>query len=412
MHSNRAAFSRDDIEDAKRGCPDLDLRDYAARRGLEFLDHATPAGFRAALPCDEGRQSNVLRGVLPGGEYGVVAHEALEIGYSADSFDWGGTYYGIRVTAKGEGFKWHDILDLIPFLSALNWFGATATATVRVPCTVVGVRVPETVAIQPCLRIDTRRSAPPYSFGKRIEVAELVGAADWAAYPAPAPEPGFLERLLAEPVAGILRSHSGEGLFQAIVLSGTLLVRRNGFLGPDGIDELARAASLIAARLREVCRPPEGAQPFDRPLPGPAWDVSRPNDMWCRWALDTADRYGLELEDTAAYHRAFPSLPVPGAAHVVMRGAIPHVGEGRLVVHRERDAARPALLIAAPEGAEPTPPGGLRCGEHGARLEIAGGLLAVWSTTSWNGDAMVGDLDAFLATAAAAIDATRRVAVS
>jgi hypothetical protein len=65
---NRAAFSRDDVEDAKRGAPAIDLREYAARGGLEFLDHATPAGFRAALPCDPGLQSNVLRGVLPGGE--------------------------------------------------------------------------------------------------------------------------------------------------------------------------------------------------------------------------------------------------------------------------------------------------------------------------------------------------------
>jgi hypothetical protein len=99
---NRGAFSPDDVEDAKRGHPAFDPRDYAARRDLEFLDHGTPAGFRAALPCEEELQSNVLRGVLPGGEYGVMAHEGLEIGYSGDSFDWGGTFYSVRVTAKGE----------------------------------------------------------------------------------------------------------------------------------------------------------------------------------------------------------------------------------------------------------------------------------------------------------------------
>jgi hypothetical protein len=81
---NRAAFSRADVKDAKRGCPDFDLRDYAADRALEFLDHGTPAGYRAALPGQGELQSNVLRGVLPGGEYGILAHEGLEIGYSGE----------------------------------------------------------------------------------------------------------------------------------------------------------------------------------------------------------------------------------------------------------------------------------------------------------------------------------------
>jgi hypothetical protein len=47
---NRAAFSRADVEDAKRGHPDFDLRDYTRQRGLEWIDHATPAGYRAAVP--------------------------------------------------------------------------------------------------------------------------------------------------------------------------------------------------------------------------------------------------------------------------------------------------------------------------------------------------------------------------
>jgi hypothetical protein len=86
-----------------------------------------------------------------------------------------------------------------------------------------------------------------------------------------------------------------------------------------------------------------------------------------------------------AYHRAFPSVPVPGIACVVFRGRIPGLGvPGRLVVHPERDAVRPAVLMAA-------------------RLSIADGLLAVRSTTSWTGNAMVGHIDAFCAAAAAVI---------
>jgi hypothetical protein len=62
---NRAAFSKADVPHSKRGYPDLDLRDYATRRGLEFLDHGTPPGYRAAVSSDEELQSNVLRGPLP-----------------------------------------------------------------------------------------------------------------------------------------------------------------------------------------------------------------------------------------------------------------------------------------------------------------------------------------------------------
>jgi hypothetical protein len=65
---NRVAFSREDVLDAKRGRPDAELRDYAAARGLEFLDHGTPAGYRAALQGSPEMQANVMRGVLSGGQ--------------------------------------------------------------------------------------------------------------------------------------------------------------------------------------------------------------------------------------------------------------------------------------------------------------------------------------------------------
>ena len=106
----RAAFSRDDVPDAKRGYPDFDLREFASRRGLECLDHTTPAGYRAAVPGKEELQSNTLRGEPAGGACGVLAHEGLEVGYSGDSFDWGGTFYSIRVRATGVGLR-----GMLPF---------------------------------------------------------------------------------------------------------------------------------------------------------------------------------------------------------------------------------------------------------------------------------------------------------
>src|SRR5207342_845262 len=144
-----------------------------------------------------------------------MAHEGLEIGYSTDSADWDGTFYGERVKLKG------------------NWnllFGDAPSGVVRVPCTVAGVRVPETAGTHPYVRIDTRRSAPPFSFTNHSELGKL-GADGWSVWCEPKPDPDTVERLVADPVAGLLHEHSEDGLFQIVVWWGTLVVRRNGFLG-------------------------------------------------------------------------------------------------------------------------------------------------------------------------------------
>src|SRR5690242_4268834 len=78
------AFARSDVADAKRRRPDVDLSDYAARRGLEMLGSRNAAGFFAALPLDEQLQFNVLRGELPGGEQGILFHEVLALPVSPE----------------------------------------------------------------------------------------------------------------------------------------------------------------------------------------------------------------------------------------------------------------------------------------------------------------------------------------
>jgi hypothetical protein len=404
---NRAAFSRDDVDDAKRGNPAFDLRGWAAERGLEFLDHSTPAGYRAVVPCEPELQSNVVRGTLPGGAYGVMAHEGLEIGYTGESLDWDGTFHSLRVTAKSGDSAAETALSFVPVVGIL--FGSSPTAKVRVPTTVAGARVPETAGTQTFLRIDSRRSAPPHSFSNRTKLDRL-GMGGWSIWGEPAVDPALVEALVAEPIGNLFRYHAQDGLFQAVVWWGTLLVRRNGYLQPEAMDELGIAVALLATRLREVCGPRNEPRPFDAPLPAPAWRGDgaspvgfNPLNPWRKWMLETSERLGLQLEDSHSYHRAFPFVPVPGMAHVVMRGALPHVGEGRFVVHLERESARPAVVLPAPAGAAPTPPGGRPFPDHGARLEVAGGLLSVWSTTSYWGNAMAGDVDAFLAAAGAVL---------
>lgn len=223
---NRAAFAPDDVEDAKRGHPDFDLREYAERRGLEFLDHGTPAGFGAALPREEELQSNVVRGTLPGGGYGVLAHEGLEIGYSTDSLDWGGTFYGERVRAKGS----------------LNPFGDPPTPLVRVPCTVAAMRVPETAGTHPYIRIDTRRSSPPFSFTNRTKLDQLLGEKGWSMWCEPKPDPGTVERLVADPSQGSCaripttacsRSSSGGGRWSCAATASASAGRRRAGAGRE-----------------------------------------------------------------------------------------------------------------------------------------------------------------------------------
>ena len=56
------------IADGFRGAPDVDLKDYAAARGLEHRGQTTQLGMIGAMPLSEELQFNVLRGTLPGGE--------------------------------------------------------------------------------------------------------------------------------------------------------------------------------------------------------------------------------------------------------------------------------------------------------------------------------------------------------
>ena len=55
--------------------PDSDLSAYAAARGLDYRGNRAQMGYVAAFPMTEELQFNVVRGVLPGGEAGVLFHE-------------------------------------------------------------------------------------------------------------------------------------------------------------------------------------------------------------------------------------------------------------------------------------------------------------------------------------------------
>lgn len=165
----KAAFSSEDVEDAKRGQPAISLSGYAAERGLQHIDHNTPAGYRTALPCDPQFQFNVMRGRLPGGEHGILAHEALALPWIDGEIAWSGWFQTIG-KPKRSGPRLRDFtVGLIPFA---EWFtgwggGQEDVEPARAPCTVAAVRVPESAGAQPHLRIDNRDAAPPAGTGSR-----------------------------------------------------------------------------------------------------------------------------------------------------------------------------------------------------------------------------------------------------
>ncbi len=96
-----AAFAREDREDAKRRRPAVSLEGWAAERGLEYRGRGMLAGFRGALPRWEEEQHNLVRGVLPGGRWGILFHELLKT--HSDSHEMSGTFYGVR-TSSTVGF--------------------------------------------------------------------------------------------------------------------------------------------------------------------------------------------------------------------------------------------------------------------------------------------------------------------
>ena len=113
-----AALAREDVPDAKRGRPDVELGDYAANHGLEVFRGAMAAGFRAALPVFEEYRFNVLRGLLPGGCYGLMFHELMEVPHRG-SASMSGSLFGVHARTPG---RWR-LRDLLPDRSDVPFIG-------------------------------------------------------------------------------------------------------------------------------------------------------------------------------------------------------------------------------------------------------------------------------------------------
>lgn len=366
-----AAFARADVADARRGHPASSLQAYAAERGLEWLDRRSAAGFSAAFPGFEAYRYNAIRGVLPGGRFGVLFHQLLEVPVTG-SPNISGTLYASTVKVKSRRWWMPDRTDLPfigDFLDPRTEPGepeAFDSHAVWIPTTTVSVNVPEAALPFFLTRIDRRDKHAPFDFPDR---ADLPGGWRLRSH---GPVPGL------DGLAPVLDRHAGDPFFQILALRGTVIVRSNGYR--TDLDELARDACAVADAFAAAS--PSASQPFATALPAPHSHHPEVTPAWRDGYARLAARLGLVPEDADDYQRAFPTLGVPGRAVAVMRGELAPGVHGRLVYSAERnlrvaERARGAVLLPA-HGA-PTPPDGERHPEHQLVYEQRDGVAVLWS---------------------------------
>jgi hypothetical protein len=307
------------IEDGFRGRPDVDLSEYAASRGLDFRGQATQLGYLGAFPWAEELMFNVMRGVLPGGERGVLLHEVKLF-----EEDTPGTFYG--QTTKTAGFKgWHLIPGAGLFSESWNYF--------RSPHTTAAVRIPEATGSLHGLFVARRseRYRRGNDYWRRRQLDEF-GIEGWAAVVRKRADAELADRVLSGPVRQVLLSGEREYGFTIDFMFGQLVVYQQNFLKEaQELDAFCELVSYLAREIRALCEPTLRPRSFETELPPPEWlpgveskpderHILAPHGAWLERIVQIARERGLAVEDPLSLHRAFPRLPVPGEAFGVLRG--------------------------------------------------------------------------------------------
>ncbi len=410
-----AAFAREDIDDARRRRPDVDLRAYAEARGLEFHDRGLVPGFRMALPRFDAEMHNLVRGVLPGDRFGVLAHQVVQTHHGSGIQ---GTFHAVRPSDPAPFWKSFvpdrtDIPILGHFLEAKTDHTpreAFDTPGAWAPATTAATPVPETAG--PLSRVAfLQRGRTAKLAGKDVRDLTELGVPGWRAHPRGGPiDDAVLARLMTGPMPALL----GElrvPWAEVRVDHAMLTVRRNGYLKrEDQLDRFARLTCELADALRDAClagAPP--APPFTEPLPPCPWAtrdiVFADPAMAGPWAADIrafAARHALALEDPAAFTQLHPSLPVPGLVLAVARARdasrVIFATDVPLLVTR---AVRGVLAWPVP-GTPDTPPGGLRPDGVNATVSVTGGVAMAWPHRLYGYTSEADELPAVCRQAAAA----------
>jgi hypothetical protein len=129
------------MADGFRGRPDVDLAAWAKARGLRDIGNRIAPGYLAAFTWSEDCQFNVVRGGLPGGEEGVLYHEARPL----DDGGTPGLFYGKKVDQGGPSW-WKPDFNIKRQLDHMLPFGFGGEFPYFLsPFTTAAVRIPEGV---------------------------------------------------------------------------------------------------------------------------------------------------------------------------------------------------------------------------------------------------------------------------
>ena len=400
----RASYAKEDIEDARRGRPDVDLAGSAAARGLRFRGSTRMSAFMSATPIWPDYVFNAMDGELANGRYGLLEHELDQIGTSQDSLDEGGTFYDTSYTWRNRESVGHFLsYGLIgdegtepnePFKANAVWLPATAV-TIRVPETCAlgsfEIRRRDNLARFTSEDLDDLGLPGFRALGTKrhdVDAAVLIDAFGGRAGDA-----------LRECAYTYLRVEVGYG---------AVTLRRNGYVRSDAdLDELLDRASRIAEGLAAACGKLSRPQSFDAPLPpadaGP--ELSKKQRALAEIAdqgvTQAGERIASELamtpEDPRNFHRAFPAVPMPGRARLVLFGPLPGSSVTARIVYttqgiRSGSTLRGGVVLPALAAAPAGPLGGTVVESTGMYGEAVGGIAAVWDRKRVRGRLEAADL--------------------
>ena len=402
--------------DGNRGHPDVDLGGWAQRRGLEYRGGRPQSGYlNVTCPWSEDILFNVVRGRLPGGEYGVLCHENRLRTYDAeDGRVFGGKILRGRPTVGGTVAN--VVSGTLDFVAGAG-FPTGSVGVVAVPYTVAGVRAAHLGSITG-LHVARRFEQPPQDENLmgtwRARGLDELGLPDWRAGIRMHSDTVVVDRLLAGPLAELLRGELPLG-FELMIQFGQVRVAQQTYVKRDDLlDRLAEIASWTAAVVSDACAPGHGPIPLELSLEAPAWlpavrrQMHEANTLWpigarLETVVQVADERGLEIEDSRAFHRAHPDLNVPGEAFAVLRGRLPGTElTGRLLCCAERKMWIPqeaqrvltnpggrvgcdvAVVAVRPDAPATAPEGEL---EGDLRIAIWDGVLTTWrQRPRWQAD--------------------------
>jgi hypothetical protein len=377
-----AAFTQEDVEDARRRRPNVDLSGYAASRGLEYVGSGIANGFRATTAAWPEYIFNSMRGVLAGGEFGLVQHELQEFPVEETGRFEGisGSFFGVSYTRKSS------LLSFLGIWERGRKNEPFPGSAVYVPITKAVVRLPE-AALTPRMRV-LRDDRLPASTTVKLEEYGLPGyLLAWTEL-----WPDDVIRALFGGAVGAVLAEVEYPYVELQIAEATVALACNGYLRDEAaLDRLADRACRIAQGVRDVARAWWSPRPFDEPLPPvppyrqPESEIEIYSQQVRPQFEQLAGELGLTLEDPVEYHRAFPRVPIPSVALAVMRGQIPgSSATGRIVAHSagEFGAHIGGLLLPARSDAPPTQRGGSRVELDGALPmlgEALDGIAAAWT---------------------------------